>query len=67
MRYYHYGAEQHTNLLTGSGMPASAGSDTLQTEDRDLIIEDDTIYEIDRECLNCRRGRLSTGRMSRMF
>ena len=61
MRYYHYGTKRHENLLKGSGMPLSEQADAFCRGDRDLIIEDDTIYEIDRECLGCRQERVRAG------
>ena len=57
MRYYHYGTKRHENLLKGSGMPLSEQADAFCRGDRDLIIEDDTIYEIDR-----RMSWLSSGK-----
>lgn len=57
MRYYHYGTERQEKPLKGSGMPLSEQTDAFCRSDQDLIIEDDTVYEIDRECLGCRRGR----------
>jgi hypothetical protein len=46
----------------GSGMPLSEQADAFCRGDRDLIIEDDTIYEIDRECLGCRQERVRAGK-----
>ena len=62
MRYYHYGTKRHENLLNRSGMPLSEQADAFCRGDRDLIIEDDTIYEIDRECLGCRQERVRAGK-----
>ena len=58
----HYGTKRHENLLKGSGMPLSEQADAFCRGDRDLIIEDDTIYEIDRECLGCRQERVRAGK-----
>lgn len=58
MRYYYYGGRP------GNGQKQSIHAMHVydpqltrknKQKDRDLIIEDDTIYEIDRECIRCRR------------
>lgn len=51
MRYYRYGKdgmrhEIEANEKEQKGMPGRFG---------ELIIDEDTIYEIDEECLRCRR------------
>lgn len=58
MRYYYYGDEassQRRKTIHAMHVdePSYDTSDNLR--DRDLIIEEDTIYEIDRECLKCRQ------------
>lgn len=67
MRYYHYG-----HRSSSSGMPVKNDVAALESElygsrlttgDKDkgeykssLIIDDDTVYEIDEECINCRNS-----------
>ena len=56
MRYYHYGADAVEMPLKSNGMTESTEEDMASYRDRDLVIEEDTIYEIDRECINCKKG-----------
>lgn len=59
MRYYHYGDDALELPLESNGVrPVHA--DTASYRDRDLIVEDDTIYEIDRECINCKQEKKKT-------
>ncbi len=58
MRYYYYGNQyDHGQKQAIHAMHVSDTQNVRaeKPDDRDLIIEDDTIYEIDRECLRCRR------------
>ncbi len=60
MRYYYYGDE--AGSVRGNpihAMHVVEQPDVLSDDpkDRDLIIEEDTIYEIDRECLQCRKHK----------
>ncbi|MDE6568895.1 MAG: hypothetical protein K2K70_14380 [Lachnospiraceae bacterium] len=57
MRYYYYGNQydQQKQAIHAMHVSDSQGVRAEKPDDRDLIIEDDTIYEIDRECLRCRR------------
>ena len=52
MRYFYYGNEKRKDRV--SWEHAVNSSDGMQRED-DLVIEEDTIYEIDRECEACRQ------------
>lgn len=57
MRYYYYGettnSQMHGNSERGIGVGYHLKN--LELQDSDLVIEEDTVYEIDRECLKCRR------------
>lgn len=58
MRYYYYGNQsdpEQKQSIHAMHVSDSQSVRTVKPADRDLIIEDDTIYEIDRECLRCRR------------
>lgn len=58
MRYYYYGNQHDHGQKQAIHAMHVSDSQSVRAEkpgDRDLIIEDDTIYEIDRECLRCRR------------
>ncbi|MCH5266919.1 MAG: hypothetical protein J1E62_01135 [Lachnospiraceae bacterium] len=56
MRYYHYGTDAVKLPLESKGMVWSDNGNKKIWDDKDLIIEEDTIYEIDRECINCKKG-----------
>ena len=58
MRYFYYGTEKRKESMS-SGRQMEYGS-KVRKED-DLVIEEDTIYEIDRECEACRQ-RIMKGR-----
>lgn len=54
MLYYYYGKEPESRgALRANEM---SGEHAAVQKYGELIIEDDTIYEIDETCLNCRRG-----------
>ncbi len=57
MRYYYYGGrsgkEQKQSIHAMHVYDPQITRRNKQ-KDQDLIIEDDTIYEIDRECIRCR-------------
>jgi hypothetical protein len=54
MLYYYYGKEPESEgVLRANEMSGESASIQKYGE---LIIEDDTIYEIDETCLNCRKG-----------
>mgnify|MGYP000369511986 CR=1 FL=1 len=58
MRYFYYGVEKgKESMPSGHGMENRRN---VKRED-DLVIEEDTIYEIDRECEACRQ-RIMKGR-----
>lgn len=73
MRYYYYGnPEKETIPEEKSDMYAEEVSFSAGTEENslsttsskteifgDLVIEEDTVYEIDRECLKCRENKMS--------
>ena len=50
MRYFYYGTDHERQYK-------AAGTDIGSTDgwDGDLIIDEDTVYEIDRECEKCRK------------
>lgn len=57
MRYYYYGGEDsHSQKQVVHAMHVQSRQrvPAVHPGDRDLVIEDDTIYEIDRECIRCR-------------
>ena len=58
MRYFYYGVEKEIE-----SMPSGHGMENRRNVKRedDLVIEEDTIYEIDRECEACRQ-RIMKGR-----
>lgn len=58
MRYFYYGTETRKEA-----MPSGHGIENRQNGNKedDLVIEEDTIYEIDRECEACRQ-RIMKGR-----
>lgn len=60
MRYYHYGTDAVRAPLESEGMIWSNNANKKIWDDSDLIIEEDTIYEIDRECINCKKGSMET-------
>lgn len=54
MLYYYYGKEPASGgVLRANEMSGEPASIQKYGE---LIIEDDTIYEIDETCLNCKKG-----------
>lgn len=63
MRYFYYGPNEKKVVASGvenksSGIleeRADFGQDKTVSIDGDLVIEDDTIYEIDRNCMACRK------------
>ncbi len=63
MRYYYYGngVKTEKKRLKASVLSEKRPWQVILQEsllqDQDLVIEDDTIYEIDRECLRCRQNR----------
>lgn len=65
MRYYHYGnrnsmfTEERELKASGSvpvtkDKPGETGASHF-SKNSTLVIEDDTVYEIDEECLRCRK------------
>lgn len=50
MRYFYYGPEKAKETAV-----ESSEEDRRQKQEDDLVIEEDTIYEIDRECEACRK------------
>ena len=58
MRYYHYEYKNNNNFTEENDLRAS-GSICIKEKTKDtrgsLIIEEDTVYEIDEECIKCRR------------
>ena len=52
MRYFYYGNEKRKDQASWEQW--GKYSDKAERED-DLVIEEDTIYEIDRECEACRQ------------
>lgn len=58
MRYFYYGTEKRKESMTsGQGVKNRQKGN----KEDDLVIEEDTIYEIDRECEACRQ-RIMKGR-----
>ena len=60
MRYYYYGNQHDSEQkqeIHAMHVYDPHKMQTVKHGDRDLVIEDDTIYEIDRECLRCRRQK----------
>lgn len=65
MRYYHYGYTtsdktevKKTDTISSIGRNYAKKQYNAREKSSDgLIIEDDTIYEIDDECINCRKNR----------
>ncbi len=58
MRYYYYGNQSdhgQKQVVHAMHVTDPHRMRMVKPGDRDLVIEDDTIYEIDRECLRCRR------------
>lgn len=51
MRYYRYGREEMRHEVQASERKVK----NLTGRFGDLIIDEDTVYEIDEECLRCRR------------
>ena len=58
MRYYHYGADAAERPLRSNGMVRPPGRRETFRDDSDLVIEEDTIYEIDRECIGCKKRKM---------
>lgn len=55
MIYYYYGREPESGgVLRANEM---SGENAPIQQYGELIIEEDTIYEIDEACLNCKKGR----------
>ena len=65
MRYYHYG-NKNSIFTEEKELKASGSSYTVKDKQGEaynsrfkrnstLVIEDDTVYEIDEECLRCRK------------
>lgn len=57
MRYYYYGGEdshRQKQIVHAMHVYDRHKVPVVNQGDRDLVIEDDTIYEIDRECIRCR-------------
>lgn len=52
MKYYYYGSQIEKNELEEK--PVTVQRETIE-KIPGLIIEEDTIYEIDEECLRCKR------------
>lgn len=56
MRYYHYGSMSDSEPEVKK--METFADDTVQTENIDgLIIDEDTVYEIDEECIKCRKNK----------
>lgn len=65
MRYYHYGnknsifTEERELRASGSASPVrdkpGGAYNSRFSKNSTLVIEDDTVYEIDEECLRCRK------------
>ena len=58
MRYYHYGSMSDSKPEVKK--METFADDTVQTENIDgLIIDEDTVYEIDEECIKCRKNKFT--------
>ena len=58
MRYYHYGSMSDSEPEVKK--METFADDTVQTEYIDgLIIDEDTGYEIDEECIKCRKNKFT--------
>lgn len=61
MRYYYYGDKRSpTEKTAGSGRAGAVRTGSgrrMPDRDQDLVIEEDTVYEIDRDCIQCQRKR----------
>lgn len=61
MRYYHYGYKNNSELkdkeddIKGCFMENSDSINKKAVYNNNLVIEDDTVYEIDEECIKCRK------------
>ncbi len=61
MRYYHYGninnseSEKEKNNLKGCFITDMDNININNVYNSSLIIDDDTVYEIDEECIRCRK------------
>lgn len=60
MRYYYYGDKRSPEEKTaGNGRAGTVKAGSINRRmsgrDQDLVIEEDTVYEIDRECIRCQR------------
>ncbi len=51
MRYFYYGMENRKNVLSAD----QTKPEQREYREDDLVIEEDTIYEIDRECEACKK------------
>ncbi len=60
MRYYYSG--NYTDKKAGNVYNKNSSELSSYEDIPGLIIEDDTVYEIDEECIRCRRKRQSEGR-----
>lgn len=72
MRYYYYGNPERETIpeekerLNGMAVKLSRGKERYPLSAAaskteivgDLVIEEDTVYEIDRECLKCRERKM---------
>lgn len=66
MRYYHYGCNspdkaevKKTDTISSYNKTNTKRQFSLGKKSSDgLIIEDDTIYEIDEECINCQKNKI---------
>lgn len=57
MRYYYYGEEacsKRKRAIHAMDVYDQFKLSNDDPKDRDLVIEEDTIYEIDRDCLRCK-------------
>ncbi len=57
MRYFYYGMDNRKSVLSAD----QTKPEQREYREDDLVIEEDTIYEIDRECEACKK-RIMKGR-----
>ena len=60
MKYFYYGTKQEnakTPTNSYHNMGNGFGEEYSMMQDEELVIEEDTIYEIDQECEACRQKR----------
>ncbi|MDD7403331.1 MAG: hypothetical protein SO170_03640 [Butyribacter sp.] len=57
MRYYRYGSDQQKAELETKESGKKERQDAWIGRFGELVIEEDTVYEIDEECLKCREKK----------